>query len=63
MALLDKFKKGESSFNAFIGSPKGPINRGSNTIPVNDTFSKGKYQDYVVNPERATDIGGFPTQG
>lgn len=59
MALLDKFKKGESSYNAFIGTPKAAINRGSNAIPVNDTFSKGKYQDYVVNTERATDVGGY----
>lgn len=57
MALLDKFKKLGSVLTPLRGNkPKSTLVK--DVIPVNDTFTKGTYQDYVLNTERAKDITG-----
>lgn len=57
MALLDKFKKLGSVLTPLRGTkPKSTLVK--DVIPVNQTFSKGTYQDYVLNIERARDITG-----
>jgi hypothetical protein len=57
MALLDKFKKDGSVLTPLRGTkPKATLVR--DVIQVNNTFSKGQYQDYVLQTERASDLTG-----
>lgn len=58
MALKSKFEAGGSAFNPLKGTlPKTALKSGE-TIPVNNTFSKGQYRDYVLDTDRATDLTG-----
>jgi hypothetical protein len=57
MALLDKFKKDGSVLTPLRGTkPKTTLVR--DVIQVNNTFSKGQYQDYVLQADRASDLTG-----
>lgn len=58
MPLLNKFETKGSNFNKLAGKqPTAPLSDGS-TIPVNNTFSKGTYVDYVSDAPRAVDTTG-----
>lgn len=58
MALKDKFESNGSSLNPLKGAkPTTSLSDGA-TIPVNDTFSKGQYRDYVLDTDKASDITG-----
>jgi|TARA_B100000925_G_C21732479_1_gene355734 hypothetical protein len=58
MPLLKKFEIGGSTLNPLAGKqPTAPLQDGS-TIPVNNTFEKGTYQDYIVDTPRASDTTG-----
>ena len=37
--------------------PAAPL-KGNGVIPINNTFEKGTYQDYIVDTPRATDVTG-----
>ena len=57
MALLDKLKKDGTVLTPLRGTrPTATLVR--DTIPVNNTFSKGQYQNYVVDTPRALDTTG-----
>ena len=57
MALLDKFKKDGTVLTPLKGNrPTSTLVR--DTIPVNNTFSKGQYQNYVVDTPRTQDLTG-----
>jgi hypothetical protein len=57
MALLNKFQKFGSILTPLKGNrPKSTLIK--DVIPVNNTFSKGQYQDYVLNIDRAQDTTG-----
>jgi hypothetical protein len=57
MALLDKLKKDGTVLTPLRGTrPTSTLVR--DTIPVNNTFSKGQYQNYVVDTPRAQDLTG-----
>lgn len=57
MALLDKLKKDGTVLTPLRGTrPTSTLVR--DTIPVNNTFSKGQYQNYVVDTPRALDTTG-----
>ncbi len=57
MALLDKFQKDGTVLTPLKGNrPTATLVR--DTIPVNNTFSKGQYQNYVVDTPRAQDLTG-----
>lgn len=59
MALKDKFEAEGSVLTPLKGNkPKSSLYQTKGLIPVNNTFSKGTYQDYVVNVDRATDLTG-----
>ena len=57
MALLDKFQKDGTLLTPLKGS-KPTSTLVKDVIPVNNTFSKGQYQNYVVNTSRAQDLTG-----
>lgn len=57
MALLDKLKKDGTTLTPLRGTrPTATLVK--DVIQVNDTFSKGQYQNYVVNTPRAQDLTG-----
>ena len=58
MALKAKFETEGSVLNPLKGSlPKTALKNGE-TIPVNNTFSKGQYRDYVLDATKTTDNTG-----
>jgi len=57
MALLDKLKTEGTVLTPLRGTrPTSTLVR--DTIPVNNTFSKGQYQNYVVDTPRSLDLTG-----
>jgi hypothetical protein len=57
MALLDKLQKEGTVLTPLRGNkPKATLVK--DVIQVNKTFSKGTYQDYVLNTEKSKDITG-----
>ena len=74
MDLKSKLESKEDSITSKYGlkgqTPKGPLN-GVGYLPLNDTFSQGTYQDYLVktiNQEtvqdsRAQDLTAYKSQG
>lgn len=57
MALLDKLKKDGTILTPLRGTlPTSTLVK--DTIQVNNTFSKGQYQNYVVETPRAQDLTG-----
>lgn len=58
MPLLKKFETEGSQLTPLTGNqPTAPL-KGAGTIPVNDTFSKGTYVDFVSETPRAVDTTG-----
>lgn len=58
MPLLKKLETEGSTLTPLTGKqPKTSLTDGS-TIPVNNTFSKGTYVDYVSEAPRAVDTTG-----
>ena len=57
MALLDKFQKEGTVLTPLRGN-KPTATLVKDVIQVNNTFSKGQYQNYVVNTPRAQDLTG-----
>jgi len=58
MPLLNKLETEGSTLTPLKGEqPSGPLKAGG-TIPVNNTFSQGTYQNYVSDAPRATDTTG-----
>jgi hypothetical protein len=59
MALLDKLKKDGTTLTPLRGTrPTATLVK--DVIQVNNTFSKGQYQNFVVNTSRAQDLTGNP---
>jgi hypothetical protein len=57
MALLDKLQKEGTVLTPLRGTrPTATLVK--DVIQVNDTFSKGQYQSYVVNTPRSLDLTG-----
>ena len=57
MALLDKLQKEGTVLTPLRGTrPTATLVK--DVIPVNNTFSKGQYQSYVVNTPRSLDLTG-----
>jgi len=57
MALLDKLQKDGTILTPLRGTrPTATLVK--DVIQVNDTFSKGQYQSYVVNTPRSLDLTG-----
>jgi hypothetical protein len=57
MALLDKLQKDGTVLTPLRGTrPTATLVK--DVIPVNNTFSKGQYQNYVVNTPRSLDLTG-----
>ena len=58
MPLLKKFETEGSQLTPLTGNqPSAPL-KNAGTIPVNNTFSKGTYVDYVSETPRAVDTTG-----
>tara|TARA_R110001606_G_C14966284_1_gene602567 strand:+ start:198 stop:398 length:201 start_codon:yes stop_codon:yes gene_type:complete len=58
MALKKQFEEKGSTLNPLAGTlPKGPL-KDANTLPVNNSFDKGRYQDYILDTDKAIDITG-----
>ena len=58
MPLLKKFETEGSQLTPLTGNqPPAPL-RNAGTIPVNNTFSKGTYVDFVSETPRAVDTTG-----
>ena len=58
MPLLNKLETEGSNLTPLKGEkPSAPVKSGG-VIPVNNTFSKGTYIDYVSNTPRAVDTTG-----
>ena len=58
MSLLNKLETEGSQLTPLKGNkPKSSL-KGTGTIPVNNTFSKGTYTDFVSGAPRATDTTG-----
>ena len=58
MPLLKKFETEGSQLTPLTGNqPSAPL-KNAGTIPVNDTFSKGTYIDFVSETPRAVDTTG-----
>ena len=58
MPLLNKLETEGTVLTPLNGNkPTAPL-KGAATIPVNDTFSKGTYVDYVSDTPRAVDTTG-----
>jgi hypothetical protein len=57
MALLDKLKKDGTTLTPLRGTrPTATLVK--DVIQVNNTFSKGQYQNFVVNTPRSLDLTG-----
>jgi hypothetical protein len=57
MALIDKLQKEGTVLTPLRGTrPTATLVK--DVIQVNDTFSKGQYQTYVVNTPRSIDLTG-----
>jgi len=57
MALIDKLKTEGTVLTPLRGTrPTATLVK--DVIQVNDTFSKGQYQTYVVNTPRSIDLTG-----
>jgi hypothetical protein len=57
MALLDKLQKDGTVLTPLRGTrPTATLVK--DVIQVNNTFSKGQYQSYVVNTPRSLDLTG-----
>lgn len=57
MALLDKLKKDGTILTPLRGTlPTSTLVK--DVIQVNNTFSKGQYQNYIVETPRAQDLTG-----
>ncbi len=65
MAIKEKFEKDGSTFNELAGTIPTTALKDSKTLSVNDSFSKGRYQDYILDTDKATDQTGAAqaTQG
>ena len=62
MPLLNKFEQDGSTLTPLRGEKPGAPLKGNGTIPVNNTFERGTYQDYVVDTPRASVVTpGRPT--
>ena len=57
MPLLDKLQKDGTILTPLRGT-KPTATLVKDVIQVNNTFSKGQYQSYVVNTPRAQDLTG-----
>ena len=58
MPLLKKLETEGSTLTPLTGNqPTAPL-KNAGTIPVNNTFSKGTYVDYVSETPRAVDTTG-----
>lgn len=58
MPLLNKFESEGSTLTPLRGEqPSAPL-KGNGVIPVNNTFEKGTYQDYVLDVPKASDATG-----
>jgi len=58
MPLLKKFETEGSQLTPLTGNqPSAPL-KNAGTIPVNNTFSKGTYIDFVSETPRAVDTTG-----
>ena len=58
MPLLSKLETEGSTLTPLKGEkPTAPLKTGG-TIPINNTFSKGTYADYVSETPRAVDTTG-----
>jgi len=57
MALLDKLQK-EGTILTPLRGTKPTATLVKDVIQVNNTFSKGQYQNYVVNTPRSLDLTG-----
>jgi|TARA_R110000803_G_scaffold48202_4_gene100128 hypothetical protein len=58
MPLLKKFETEGSQLTPLTGNqPSAPL-KNAGTIPVNNTFSKGTYIDFVSEAPRAVDTTG-----
>ncbi len=58
MPLLNKFETKGSTLTPLKGEkPSAPLKAGG-VIPVNNTFSKGTYVDYVSDAPRTVDTTG-----
>jgi hypothetical protein len=56
--ILNKFEQDGSTMTPLRGEkPAAPL-KGNGVIPINNTFEKGTYQDYIVDTPRATDVTG-----
>lgn len=58
MALKDRFETGGSTLNSLKGGLPTTSLKAGDIIPVNNTFSKGQYRDYVLDTDKATDLTG-----
>jgi hypothetical protein len=57
MALLDKLQKDGTVFTPLRGTrPTATLVK--DVIQINNTFSKGQYQNYVVETPRTQDLTG-----
>ena len=58
MPLLNKLENDGSTLTPLRGEqPTGPLKAGG-TIPVNNTFSQGTYQNYVSDAPNSVDTTG-----
>lgn len=57
MALLEKLKE-EGTILTPLRGTRPTASLVKDVIQVNKTFSKGQYQDFVVNTPRAQDLTG-----
>ena len=58
MPLLNKFETEGSTLTPLRGEkPSAPLKSGG-TIPVNNTFSQGTYQNYVSDAPNSVDATG-----
>ncbi len=58
MPLLNKFETEGSTLTPLRGEkPAAPLKNGG-TIPVNNTFSQGTYQNYVSDAPNSVDATG-----
>jgi hypothetical protein len=57
MALLDKLQKDGTTLTPLRGTrPTATLVK--DVIQINNTFSKGQYQNFVVNTPRSLDLTG-----
>lgn len=57
MALLNKFRKDGSILTPLKGNrPTTSLSTPSGVIPVNNTFSKGQYQTYVLDTKTGVEL-------